>query len=123
MHRDPPSKAARQGRCLVANRPQTQHQVGPVCSEVDIDAVLDSFIPATNHLKRLAKASEPEMQSAKSLSIGTIAVRDVSDSRQSQGILILCQDLDKHQHLIWYDAGPVSSSPKGMLGQMNEAER
>lgn len=76
--------------------------------EVDFDEVLDQFMPATEYIRRLATATETEIQEAWDLPVGTLSVLEKPYS--SEGIVCLLRSANDELEVVWKERdGPLKS--------------
>jgi len=81
--------------------------------EVDFEQVLNSFMPATEYIRRLAIATKEQISEAWSLPIGTMAVHRQNSG--IEGIVCLVRDPQANDHIIWKERdGKVQSRFTGM---------
>ncbi|RAH16175.1 MAG: hypothetical protein CMB56_001705 [Methanobacteriota archaeon] len=71
---------------------------------LDIVELLENYIPSSNHLRRLARATQEEINLALELSTGVIAVRDIEiKSRFKEGLFMLCKDRENRKYVVWQE--------------------
>ena len=81
--------------------------------EIDFDSVLDSIMPATEYLRRLAKATDEQIDRAKKLPTGTVAV--YKKSNVEEGIVTLVKDSEGQSFIVWKEKnGSIKSRFNGI---------